>query len=343
MAETARRRTLLIIADSANGGLALSAQAEAEWFSARGWCVTISAPEAITAATSVPFRRLEIPYRIRELRGIARAARHARSLIRELDPSVVHAHGTRSLLVARLAGARAYLTLHGLPAGGSRLAAAIRRAVVQTAGALARKSYSVTPELNGGRWLFTPHASPRLAALEQFDLPPAKRPVFLWLGDLRKRPEIFVEALAEAARVTPMQGLIVGGSDAEIASLEALAQQLNAPVEMRPFTEDVAPLLASSSAVVLISESEGVPFVLEEAMWCGRAVIATDLPGTRWLLGGTGRLVQSKSELVEALITLSDGPTARRCGLECATQVRRLLTTDSPWPAIEQEFVRGLT
>jgi len=344
VAETAGRQTLLIIADTANGGLASAARAEAEWFSTRGWSVTIAAPGKIAAGGSVLFRHLGVPYRTRDVRGILQAVRQVRQLLRETRPSIVHAHGTKSLLVARLGGSSAYLTLHGLPWAQSTLGSSLRRTGVTTAGALARRSFSVSPELHDERWEFVAHASPRLASLAHLAPPSSEHPLFLWIGALQdpKRPEMFIEALTRAARLRPMRGIIAGSGPSEEATRN-LVRRRGAPIDVMPYTEGVAGLYERSTAIVLTSASEGVPFVLEEAMWSGRAVIASDLPGTRWLLGDTGRLVRSESDLVRALVDFSSPETAASSGRDCGARVRRLLAPDAPWPATERAFVRDLS
>jgi glycosyltransferase involved in cell wall biosynthesis len=336
-----RRRSLLIIADTHRGGLALAARAEAQWFATRGWSVAIAAPGDIAAA-GVTSRILEIPYRTTDIFGMVRAAQASRRLIKEVRPSVVHAHGTRSLFVARLARAPAYLTLHGLPSDGSRVVRMLRRAGVRVAGALATTAFSVSPERCERGWSFSAHASPRLASLREVAIDTSESPMFLWVGGLHgsKQPEMFVEALAEASLSKPMRGMIVGSGPRQ-RSVSALVQRLAAPIEVAPFTEHIGPFYERSTAVVLTSLSEGVPFVVEEAMWSGRAVIASDLPGTRWLLGEAGRLVRSREELVEALIAFSDPAIASLSGRECRARVQRILTPDSPWPEVERAFLAG--
>lgn len=337
-----KRKSILIVADSTRDGLGFAVRAEAEWFAERGWRVTVASSETFPTRTPVRFCELLVPARVLNVREMGRAARRAHAIVDRLGASVIHAHGVRSLLVVRLGGSRAYLTLHGPPWARTDLGTRLKRTLVAVAGALAQKAFSVSPDMVGRGWIFAPHASPRLAELRQYAPLNKELPTFLWIGALqsRKNPHLFVRAVAEAAQVCAMRGIIVGSGPGE-TSVRQLIRQLEAPIELLPYTEELATLYESSTAVVLTSFSEGVPFVLEEAMWCGRPVIASDLAGIRWLVGDSRLLFRSQPELVEALLALSDAEVAASLGSECAARVRRLLTPDSPWPETERLYLEG--
>jgi glycosyltransferase involved in cell wall biosynthesis len=70
-----------------------------------------------------------------------------------------------------------------------------------------------------------------------------------------------------------------------------------------------------SDVVVLPSYREGLPKVLLEAASCGRAIVATDVPGCREIVehGINGLLVPPKdvNALVEAMIKLAKDPELR--------------------------------
>jgi L-malate glycosyltransferase len=107
----------------------------------------------------------------------------------------------------------------------------------------------------------------------------------LFVGRLApiKRVDLFLEAVAEAARRLPRLSAVVVGDGAERAGLEALARRLGLEERVRfaGHQLDVAPWLARARALVLTSDSEGLPLSVMEAMTAGLPVIAShvgDLP-----------------------------------------------------------------
>lgn len=67
------------------------------------------------------------------------------------------------------------------------------------------------------------------------------------------------------------------------------AEQL--PVELLGRREDVGRLLAEADLVVSAALWEGQPVSLQEALRAGRAIVATDAGGTRWVTGTAAHLV----------------------------------------------------
>lgn len=80
--------------------------------------------------------------------------------------------------------------------------------------------------------------------------------------------------------------LRIVGEGPEHEALMQLASQLSLSryVEFLGFRDDVPNLLAQSDALLITSDSEGIPTVLLEAMSCGTPVISRDLPGIREVL-----------------------------------------------------------
>lgn len=76
-------------------------------------------------------------------------------------------------------------------------------------------------------------------------------------------------------------------------------------VELVGRSDDIPALLATALVLAHPSDSEGCPNVLMEAMACGRAVVASDVGDTRWIVdeGTTGFVVPKTDEnvLVERL------------------------------------------
>lgn len=131
--------------------------------------------------------------------------------------------------------------------------------------------------------------------------------------------------LAEAARLlrewkTEVQVYLVGGPDpgnpASLDSTQVQAWQQAGLVEVLPWAEDVRPHLVHANIVCLPSYREGVPRILLEAAACGRAVVATDVPGNRdaVLADQTGILVPPRNPLAlaQAILQLARDANMRQ-------------------------------
>ena len=334
------------MADSLVGGLGAVVRAHAAWFAGQGWAVTVAAPgDPAAVLPGASFEPLELPDTMRSVGAVRRARGRLAELSAELRPGVVHCHGLRSFAVARLATRRApFVTLHGSGPVPSDPPAyhALRRAGVQLVPRLAKRAFTAGPTTAGG-WVFLPHASPALARLKRLSFPPAgDPPTFLWIGrlDAPKQPDMFVRALAAMAGVRG----VIAGDGPERASLGRLVAELDAPVELLGHQGDLSPLLARAWAVVLLSTHEAVPFAIQEAMWVGRPVVSSDLPGVRWVAGEAAILVPRASGVAGAVAALGrvlDHATAAGLGDRAAEQIRRQLTPDAPWPAVAAAYGPG--
>ena len=304
---------LLLLADNLDGGLGAAVDAHRGWFDSQGWSVDV---ESLGVA------------RARDVVGMARAVGRVRRLARAA--SVVHCHGLRSFAVARAAGARPFVTVHGAgrvpsdPPGNH----AVRRLGLGVAARLSAAAITAVPEMDGG-WRFLPHASPRLASLDRLPFPEGDVPVIAWVGrlDEPKRPLDFVHEVAMLARDRPVEAIIAGhGPMAGLVRRQAMA--LEAPVRFAGWLDDPVPVLREAWAVVLYSEYEAVPFALQEAMWAGRAVTGSSLPGVRWLAGDD----------LPPVAALLDRAVAMSAGEAAASRVRSLLRQDDPWPAVAELY-----
>lgn len=85
------------------------------------------------------------------------------------------------------------------------------------------------------------------------------------------------------------------------------------PVRLLGRREDIPALLASSDLVISAARWEGQPVSLQEALQAGRAIVATDAGGTRWVTGGAAALVPvgDAPALAAAIRALAD-PDVRR-------------------------------
>ena len=339
----------MLVADNLDGGLGFAIANGSRWLESAGWDVAVVAPPPNAAAVVVrgTFIPVEVPGSARNVAGMLRAARQIRRVVAAQRPDVVHCHGLRSFLLTSVLGRRrVLLTLHiWLTAGvvpddppGYHL---IRRAAVAVLPRLALRAFSVAPGLEP-RYAFTPHASPLLATLDGVEAFAAGAP-FLWLArlDVPKQPEELVHAATAAAEVEPSVRVVVAGGGTKAPDVDDLVRRLDAPVTLLGERDDVASLLAGARAVVHVSGAEGVPLALVEAMWAGRAVVASRLPGTEWLSGGEGHgvtLVDDRDDLVRALVRLSDDEVAAAEGIAAAERIRSILGPDSPWPDVERAY-----
>lgn len=335
---------LLIVADSLEGGLGAVARRQLEWFLAAGWEVGLVARGASELAEEPRLARFEIPLprQALALRASLHAARLIRRVTHSFTPDVIHCHGLRSFGLVALAGRRAFVTLHGsgsLPGEAwYSLARGGRALALRLTPSVARLAVSTQPGLT--RWTFLPHASPMLSQLEPRPCPDdAEEPLFLWVGRLEppKSPDLFVHAIALAARRTPLRGAVAGSGSLE-DSMRLLASDLKAPVDFLGHCDDLATLYERSRAVALFSRFEGLPLAVEEAMWVGRPVVATRLPGTEWLIGDTGFLVDDVSDAVEAFVALTKQTVAESLGRAGSIRVRELVKEDSPWLYLEARY-----
>ncbi len=340
------RLDLLVVADSREGGLGAAAAAHADWFAEQGWAVALAAP-GMEKAGCVRAQVLDLPAVASAVHvgSVLRAAAHLHKVLRRTRPRIVHAHGTRSQLVVLLAGGRPYVTMHG--AGGRiegqrAVGAAARRVGRQLAPRLAVKAYSAAPA--GGRWETLLHASPRLAELQQ--LPPdwGDRPTFVWIGrlDAPKRPDLFVEACALAAKTVAVRGLMLGDGPM-LDQVRSHVARVGAPIDVLGSSRDVSSRLREAWAVCLFSEFEGVPFSVQEAMWAGRAVVLSPLPSLRWFAGDTAAFAADAAAAADALLDLCDRDVAAARGAHAAEHAHRLLTADAPFPRLTSDYVRAMS
>ena len=127
----------------------------------------------------------------------------------------------------------------------------------------------------------------------------------------RKRHRDLLQALAlvpDAHLALPGTGPVLD-EIGELASILGLADR----VHLLGFRRDVPALLRASRAAVLVSEQEGLPTCVIEALALGVPVVGTDIRGTRDLLGeGGGWLVPlgDVSAIAAALRAVASGAEA---------------------------------
>ena len=139
-----------------------------------------------------------------------------------------------------------------------------------------------------------------------------------------KAPEVFVEAVARAARALPsMRALIIGDGPLR-GQIEAQVRRagLEKTVIITGVRDDVPDLLAGMDALVFSSEREGLSMAMLEAMAAGVPVIATEVGGTPELIDSpsAGMLVPPRQPdaLAEALVDLLSHPVKAQTIREAA-------------------------
>ena len=300
----------------------------------------MAGPNSGIAPQVVVDHHVAVPATARSWRQMAAAAAQLRGALRAYRPEVVHCHGPRSFAVAVAAGSRCpFVTIHGTGPVGSDPAGygGVRKVAVRLLPRLAAGAFSAAPELPPP-WRFLPHASPRLPSLARRPVPDIGPPTFLWLARMDEgRPAAtFVRALVALTQRRPVRGVIAGDGP-DVPAVAELVRRLEAPVEMLGHRDPVA-LLERCWALVLLSSHEAVNFAVQEAMWVGRPVVASPLPGLRWLAGDTARWVTGTDELVKALDALCEPGTAAAEGQRTATRIRTTIDPDDPWPDVAAAY-----
>jgi glycosyltransferase involved in cell wall biosynthesis len=143
----------------------------------------------------------------------------------------------------------------------------------------------------------------------------------------QKRPLDFV-ALAQRFRDRPQFFFLLAGGGPLEASVDARITEVPENVKRIPFVEGMAELWAASDVGSLVSEYEGLPLVVLEALAMGKPFLSTDVGGVREILeeGPCGVLVRKPGDLdglEKGLLELGSAETRHRMGLEGRRIVER--------------------
>lgn len=98
-----------------------------------------------------------------------------------------------------------------------------------------------------------------------------------------------------------------------------------------PYVPELADAYGSGAVVVLSSAVEDFPLTVVEAMFCGRAIVATDVGAVREVIGGTGLVVPPRNPraLAEACGKLLSDPERRaRLGAVARARALELFTVE---------------
>lgn len=292
-------------------------------------------------------------YRLPSLRNslapwhLIRSVLELRALIRQHEPDMLHAHSAVAGVVARLAGRLSHkpviYTVHGfafkpevpwlrrtiawccewLLAGWTEHMVCVSQHELQLAQGL---------PIRAGRLTVVPNA---MEDDGQQARPGPTRIAMVARLAAPKRPDLLLHALAQLRDALGQEvpaSIIGDGPDRD--ALQALASQLALhQVSFAGNVDDVPRRLAQHSLFVLLSDHEGLPISVIEAMRAGLPIVASQLPSMGELLPSEqyGALVPNKVEAIaQALERLARSPALRECMgrsararyLECHTPER---------------------
>jgi lipopolysaccharide/colanic/teichoic acid biosynthesis glycosyltransferase/glycosyltransferase involved in cell wall biosynthesis len=331
-------KVLLVITKGETGGAQTHVLALCKELSNRvQFVAAIGGVDAVTVlgqgltALGVPVVQLpQLGNSLSPLRVLA-AVRALLQLLRQHQPDVIHAHSAMAGVVTRIAGRIANIpviyTVHGF--GFKPEVARLQRwAAWVTEFALAPFTSHMVCVSEYERRLAArlPIRADRVsvifnavtdAATGHCPVQEPLRIVMVARLASPKRPDLLLQALAllrDRLGYEVPATLIGDGPDIKVH--QALCQQLG--LEDVTFTgnvNDVAQRLAQHAIFVLMSDHEGLPISVIEAMHAGLAVVASDLPGLRELIdtGTHGLLVQNHATaLAESLFVLASDPDLRQ-------------------------------
>lgn len=321
---------VLLVRPQAGGGLAAHVDQELAELAAAGWDVA----EAGVVIRSRP----HLPTDLRTVRALRRTVRAAPA------PVAVHAHGLRAgalaaLAVPRSGGHRLVVTLHNRTVG-SLPVRAVGALLLRLLSRRAATVLAVSPDLAED----ARRAGAREVRHAVVPAPPRPAP-----ASRAPRPVAAADDALEVlvlARLAPQKGLhdlldaaalLRDGAGVRIRIAgegplhEELAARIRAEalaVELLGRREDVPDLLAGADLVVSAARWEGQPVALQEALLAGRAIVATDAGGTRWVTGEAARLVPvADAPALAAAIAEHRDPRVRRQAEQASAQRARELPT----------------
>ncbi|HMH32963.1 MAG TPA: glycosyltransferase family 4 protein [Puia sp.] len=133
-----------------------------------------------------------------------------------------------------------------------------------------------------------------------------------------KQPLTLIKAFMQAIEKFPcLHLLMVGDGDQKEEALRLVEEKrLGGKISFQPFRQDVPDILAAADIFILPSLWEGLPIGLIEAMAMGKAVVATNVDGTREVLehekNGLMTNPGNENELTSAIIRLAADPELRQ-------------------------------
>lgn len=246
-----------------------------------------------------------------------------KSHLRTHHIDLLHAHSAAAGVAARIAGALARVpvvyTVHGFAfKPGARWSRRVPAWLVESALAPLTRQLVCVSNHEARLARFLPIARNRIAVVPngvddctERARPERPAPRIAMVARLAepKRPDLLLHALAQVRDTLGYEIAATLMGDGPLRSeLTAQAARLGlAQVEFTGDVSDVARRLATHSISVLMSDHEGLPLAVIEAMRAGLAIVTSDLPGTRELLPAAEhglRVPNHAPTLASALLTL---------------------------------------
>lgn len=265
-------------------------------------------------------------------------------VLRERRPALVHAHGSKAGIIARLAvriagGAPTVVTVHNqVPCGGSKSPA--RRARMSVERWLSRRTariITISDELRDGlidavgidpALVVTVHDGLSLEPLSGGDRHFARRrygvpdAAFVFGLAVRFAPQEALDVLLDAAAPVlesrPDAWLVLAGSGPllETVKTRARAMSVRDRILFPGYETDIPGLLAALDVYASSATAEGLGLATIEAMAAGLPVVSTTAGGTPEVVedGVTGLLVPpgKVAPFTDALLRLAKDPALRR-------------------------------
>jgi len=173
--------------------------------------------------------------------------------------------------------------------------------------------------------------------------------LFLARFTAHKQPLTLMRAFKEALPALPALHLVLVGDGDQKAEAQALVEEwgLGDKISLLPFRQDVPQVLAGADVYVLPSLWEGLPIGLLEAMAMGKAIVATNVDGTREVIrdGENGLLVDAGNipQLTNALVSIGkDAGLRQRLGLIARQTVRSKFDAAAMTREIEAAYTEVL-
>jgi len=173
--------------------------------------------------------------------------------------------------------------------------------------------------------------------------------LFLARFTAHKQPLTLMRAFKEALPALPALHLVLVGDGDQKAEAQALVEEwgLGDKISLLPFRQDVPQVLAGADVYVLPSLWEGLPIGLLEAMAMGKAIVATNVDGTREVIrdGENGLLVDAGNipQLTNALVAIGkDAGLRQRLGLIARQTVRSKFDAAAMTREIEAAYTEVL-
>lgn len=273
------------------------------------------------------------------LRGI-RLLGQVMDALRRVRPDLIHAHSAKAGAIARLAGALLRIpvayTVHGFafkpeaPLAQRHVAHLVESLLAPLTTRMicvssAEHGMALRLPMRRSRIATIPNGIPDVA--ERADAAaPVERIVMTARFAPPKRPDLLIDAGRRLQPTQPCE-IVIAGDGPQLEVMRTYAQNTPPMVNMvLPGAVDNMPeLLASAQIFVLLSDHEGFPISVLEAMRAGLPIVASDLPGIREQLdnGNCGVLVPPRNPgaVAAALQALAADP-ARRAELGNAARRR---------------------